>query len=61
MSEFYDEIMASISETVLECHKIQNYEQWQQDYYDNMALGEFHKEAVKYAKEHPFKGKAQKL
>lgn len=66
----YESIMTGLNEAledsrsekpVLERHKVQNYEQWQQDHYDNMAPGEFHEEAVKYAKEHPFKGKAQKL
>ena len=38
-----------------------DYTRWQREYFDNMAPGEFHEEAVKYAKEHPFKGKAKKL
>lgn len=38
-----------------------DYTRWQREYLDKMASGEFHEEAVKYAKEHPFKGNAEKL
>ena len=38
-----------------------DYTKWQREYFDQMAPGEFNEEAVKYAKEHPFNGSAQKL
>jgi len=36
-----------------------DYTKWQRQYYDAMAPGEFEKQALEYAKEHPFKGKAK--
>ena len=38
-----------------------DYTRWQREYFDNMAPGEFNEKAVEYAKDHPFKGNAQKL
>ena len=38
-----------------------DYTKWRQNYYDSMEQGEFHKNAVEYAKEHPYNGKAQRL
>ena len=38
-----------------------DYTRWQREYFDNMAPSEFNEKAVEYAKDHPFKGNAQKL
>ena len=38
-----------------------DYTRWQRDYFDKMAPGEFHENAVEYAKEHPFKGNAIRI
>jgi hypothetical protein len=38
-----------------------DYTRWQRDYFDKMSPGEFSRDAVQYAKDHPFKGKAQHL
>ncbi|WP_035773734.1 hypothetical protein [Butyrivibrio sp. VCD2006] len=38
-----------------------DYTRWQREYFDNMESGEFNEKAVEYAKDHPFKGNAQKL
>ncbi len=38
-----------------------DYTRWQREYFDKMAPGEFNEEAVRYAKEHPYNGNAQKL
>jgi hypothetical protein len=38
-----------------------DYTRWQREYFDKMEPDQFNKEAVNYAKEHPFKGKAQRL
>ena len=38
-----------------------DYTRWQREYFDKMETGTFPEEALKYAKEHPFKGSAQKL
>jgi hypothetical protein len=38
-----------------------DYTRWQREYFDKMEPDQFNKEAVNYAKEHPFNGKAQRL
>ena len=38
-----------------------DYTRWQREYFDKMESGEFQDQAIAYAKEHPFKGDAQKL
>ena len=38
-----------------------DYTRWQREYFDKMEPDRFNKEAVNYAKEHPFNGKAQRL
>ena len=38
-----------------------DYTRWQRDYFDKMPPGEFSSDAVQYAKDHPFEGKAQHL
>ncbi|MBR2208075.1 MAG: hypothetical protein IJ859_04620 [Synergistaceae bacterium] len=38
-----------------------DYTKWQREFYDHMDAGEFHKRAVEYAKEHPYKGTAERL
>ena len=38
-----------------------DYTRWQREYFDKMGPGEFQDQAIAYAKEHPFKGDAQKL
>ena len=38
-----------------------DYTHWQREYFDEMAPGEFHENAVEYAKEHPFKGNAIRI
>ena len=38
-----------------------DYTKWQRQYFDAMAPGEFGKQALEYAKEHPFNGKAKKV
>ncbi len=38
-----------------------DYTAWQRQYFDGMAPGEFHDNAVKYAKAHPYTGKAERL
>lgn len=38
-----------------------NYTKWQREFYDAMKQGEFHKNAVGYAKIYPYNGKATRL
>ena len=38
-----------------------DYTKRQRDYFDSMAPGEFHENAVKYAKSHPYNGNATRL
>jgi hypothetical protein len=38
-----------------------DYTRWQREYFDKMEPGEFSKNALQYAKEHPFNGSAQRL
>ena len=38
-----------------------DYTSWQRSYFDEMPDGEFAKNALAYAKEHPFTGKATRL
>ena len=38
-----------------------DYTKWRKTYYDGMVPGEFHKEAVAYAKKHPYTGNAERL
>ena len=38
-----------------------DYTKWQQMYYDSMAPGEFHEQAVQYAQAHPYTGTATRL
>ncbi|MBQ8947151.1 MAG: hypothetical protein IJ058_10115 [Lachnospiraceae bacterium] len=36
-----------------------DYTKWQRDYFDKKSPEELHSEAVRYAKEHPYHGKAK--
>ncbi|MBO6177908.1 MAG: hypothetical protein J6O04_01875 [Selenomonadaceae bacterium] len=36
-----------------------DYAKWRKHFFDNMAEGEFHEEAIAYAKAHPYKGNAK--
>lgn len=36
-----------------------DYTEWQRKYFDAISPEQFHKEAVEYAKTHPYKGKAK--
>ena len=38
-----------------------DYTTWRKTYYDKMAPDEFHRNAVKYANDHPYTGKAERL
>ena len=38
-----------------------DYTTWQRQYFDAMEPGEFHEKAVRYAKEHPYNGNAERL
>lgn len=38
-----------------------DYTKWRNTYYDSMAPGEFHQNAIAYAKEYPYTGDAQRL
>lgn len=38
-----------------------DYTKWRKTYYDDMNPGEFHQEAIVYAKEHPYTGNAVRL
>ena len=38
-----------------------DYTIWQREYFDKLTPGEFETKASVYAKEHPYKGKAQVL
>ena len=38
-----------------------DYTKWQRQFFDAMAPGEFGKNALEYAQEHPFKGKAKRI
>ena len=38
-----------------------DYTTWRETYYDKMAPDEFHRNAVKYAHDHPYTGKAERL
>lgn len=38
-----------------------DYTQWQRDYFDVMPSGEFHRQALDYAKVHPYTGEAERL
>lgn len=36
-----------------------DYTKWRRSFYDEMKPGQFHDEALAYAKEHPYSGNAQ--
>jgi hypothetical protein len=38
-----------------------DYTKWQRQYFDAMAPGEFHENALKYAERHPYTGNAERL
>ncbi|MBO6178742.1 MAG: hypothetical protein IKN12_07905 [Selenomonadaceae bacterium] len=38
-----------------------DYTMWQRQYFDAMKPGEFHEEALKYVKTHPYTGNAERL
>ena len=38
-----------------------DYTSWQREYFDAMTPGQFGKEAAEYAKNHPFKGNAERI
>ncbi len=38
-----------------------DYTKWQRQYFDAMAPGEFHENALEYAKNHPYTGNAERL
>ena len=38
-----------------------DYTKWQRAYFDRIPPTQFHEEAVAYAKEHPYQGKAQEI
>ena len=38
-----------------------DYTTWQRQYFDTMAPGEFHEQAIQYAKAHPYVGNAERL
>ena len=38
-----------------------DYTRWQREYFDKLEPGEFSKNALQYAKEHPFNGSARRL
>lgn len=38
-----------------------DYTEWQRQYFDAMAPGEFQKNSVEYAKSHPYSGNAEAL
>ena len=38
-----------------------DYTKWQRDYFDKKSPEELHSEAVRYAKEHPYQGKAKSV
>ena len=38
-----------------------DYTKWQRQYFDAMAPGEFHENALKYAESHPYTGNAERL
>ena len=38
-----------------------DYTTWQRQYFDTMAPGEFHEQAIQYAKAHPYAGNAERL
>ena len=38
-----------------------DYTKWQRDYFDAMPSGEFHKQALEYAKSHPYVGEVERL
>ena len=38
-----------------------DYTKWQRDYFDNKSPEQLHSEAVRYAKDHPYEGKAKIL
>ena len=38
-----------------------DYTKWQRQYFDEMSPGEFHDNAIEYAKQHPYTGNAEKL
>ncbi|MBQ3918832.1 MAG: hypothetical protein II695_04090 [Oscillospiraceae bacterium] len=38
-----------------------DYTRWQREYFDGLAPGEFHDKAIKYAKDHPYNGDAERL
>ncbi len=38
-----------------------DYTKWQRSYFDTMAPGEFHENALEYAKTHPYTGDAERL
>lgn len=36
-----------------------DYTKWQRNYFDQIPADKLHEDAVRYAKEHPYKGKAK--
>ncbi len=38
-----------------------DYTKWQREYYDALEPGEFHRQAIEYAKAHPYTGEAERL
>ena len=38
-----------------------DYTEWQQKFYDKFPVGEVHKQAIEYAKTHPYTGKAVQI
>lgn len=38
-----------------------DYTKWQKEFYDSMKAGEFHRNAVEYAKLNPYTGSAERL
>lgn len=38
-----------------------DYTKWQRSYFDTMSPGEFHENALEYAKTHPYTGDAERL
>lgn len=38
-----------------------DYTAWRREYFDKMEPGQYHKEALEYAKAHPYQGKAKRI
>ena len=38
-----------------------DYTKWQREFYDSMKAGEFHRNAIEYAKLNPYTGSAERL